>query len=89
LLKKEDDDAVNQCVKALNASANEVYVAWLYGTVPSDDANFAAWAYAPMLSSVSSPGLDNAAPMFNQKGQLRKSLHLNGHQREDQVQYGK
>ncbi|KAG9761690.1 hypothetical protein KCU73_g2258, partial [Aureobasidium melanogenum] len=87
LLKIENNVTVDQCLKALNASVNEVYMAWLHGTCPSEDSNFAAWAHAPTLSTVSNPELDNAAPLFNRDGYMRDPTQLDHHLREDQVRY--
>lgn len=72
LLREGNEVAVEQCLKALNASAKEVYQAWLSGIVPASDYDFTAWAHAPTLEPANGP--NNPAPMFNKDGLVRDPL---------------
>lgn len=75
LLDTANADGLQQCIKAIQASVDEVYGSWKNGTVPTDK-DFKAWNHAPIPESIAS--LNNPAPMFDHEGRVRKPLDGSG-----------
>ncbi|KAK0672543.1 hypothetical protein QBC41DRAFT_380446 [Cercophora samala] len=69
LLDGEDVANKNEAWNAVRASADEIYAAWQTGTVPAR-VDYAAWKYAPILSTVTSI----VAPLFREDGQRRADI---------------
>lgn len=62
LLEEANSEAFKQCKLALQASVDEVYMAWQHGIIPAE-ADFKAWFHALTLESANS--LENFPLMFN------------------------
>ncbi|PHH64672.1 hypothetical protein CDD81_4113 [Ophiocordyceps australis] len=69
LLQDANRDNLEQCSKAVQQSANEVWTAWSEKKMPAE---FLAWDYAPTLESAR--GKQELAPLFLDKFQSR--LHI-------------
>ncbi len=63
------DENKSRCIAAIQASADEIYSAWVNRTTPSED-SYQAWTHAPTLDSAA--GSQILCPLFK-PGQYRRA----------------
>ncbi|GAW15295.1 hypothetical protein ANO14919_047040 [Xylariales sp. No.14919] len=68
-LDQVNEDNKERCIAAVQASADEIFVAWKTHTIPAAG-DYKAWTHAPTLASAG--GQQVLAPLFK-PGQLRRS----------------
>ena len=71
-LDKEDADNLKRCVAAVQASADEIYIAYSTKKAPSPS-SYAAWNIAPTLNSALSTS-QQLATLFTFKSERRKDI---------------
>ena len=72
LLDTVDSDNAEQCLHALQASADEIFEAWQSKKQPAPGDTYAALRYAPDLKSAQGP--QTLAPLFLPDGKRRSSV---------------
>ena len=74
LLDEVDRDNRNLAVKAIQASADEIYQAWSTGKMPASD-TYQAWQYAPTLESARA-NTQKLAPLFTFEDKPRRRADI-------------